>query len=128
MDQRVRFISDQRSGMWTMTELCELYEISRKTGYKWLERYRLEGPGGLEDRSHAARMHGRATPQHIVDAIVGLRLERPSWGPRKIVSKLEARQGRLIGRRHRRQVRFSNERDWLATAGSGGVRRRAWGN
>ncbi|QIO37413.2 integrase core domain-containing protein [Bradyrhizobium sp. 1(2017)] len=76
-----------------MTELCDRYEISRKTGYKWLERYRLEGPGGLAERSHAARVHGRATPRHIVDAIVGLRLERPSWGPRKIVSRLEARQG-----------------------------------
>ncbi|MGY4284818.1 transposase InsO family protein [Bradyrhizobium sp. LM2.7] len=93
MDQRISFISEQRSGMWTMTELCERYEISRKTGYKWLDRFQLEGPGGLEDRSHAARVHGCATPQHIVDAIVGLRLERPSWGPRKIVSKLEARQG-----------------------------------
>ncbi|MGJ5222348.1 integrase core domain-containing protein [Bradyrhizobium oligotrophicum] len=92
MDQRVSFIADQRSGLWTMTELCDRYEISRKTGYKWLERYRLEGPAGLAERSHAARVHGRATPQHIVDAIVGLRLERPSWGPRKIVSKLEARQ------------------------------------
>ena len=93
MDERVGFIADHRSGLWTMTELCEHYEISRKTGYKWLDRYRLEGAGGLADRSHAARVHGRATPQHIVDAIVGLRLERPSWGPRKIVSKLEARQG-----------------------------------
>jgi putative transposase len=93
MDQRVKFIADQRNGLWTMTELCDRYEISRKTGYKWLERYRLEGPAGLAERSHAARVHGRATPQHIVDAIVGLRLERPSWGPRKIVSKLEARQG-----------------------------------
>uniref|UniRef100_UPI00055B199C helix-turn-helix domain-containing protein n=2 Tax=Bradyrhizobium sp. WSM1743 TaxID=318996 RepID=UPI00055B199C len=46
MDQRVRFISEQRTGLWTMTELCERYEISRKTGYKWLDRYRLEGPGG----------------------------------------------------------------------------------
>jgi transposase InsO family protein len=93
MDERVGFIADQRTGLWTMTELCERYEISRKTGYKWLDRYRLEGAEGLAERSHAARLHGRATPQHIVDAIIGLRRERPSWGPRKIVSKLEARQG-----------------------------------
>ena len=32
MDQRVRFIADHKSGSWTMTELCERYEISRKTG------------------------------------------------------------------------------------------------
>ena len=93
MDERVSFIADHRTGLWTMTELCERYEISRKTGYKWLDRYRMEGVEGLVERSHAARVHGRATPQHIVDAIVGLRQERPSWGPRKIVSKLEARQG-----------------------------------
>lgn len=110
MDQRVSFISDQRSGLWTMTELCERYEISRKTGYKWLERYRLEGPGGLADRSHVAREHGRATPQHIVDAIVGLRLERPSWGPRKIVSKLEARQGAV---------------DWPSASTAGAILKRA---
>src|ERR1035438_10921306 len=93
MDERVRFIADQLTGLWTMTELCERYEVSRKTGYKWLDRYRLEGAAGLMARSCAAKVHGRATPQNIVDAIVGLRRERPTWGPRKIVSKLEARQG-----------------------------------
>lgn len=92
MDERVNFISDHRSGMWTMTELCERYEVSRQTGYKWLDRYRLEGAAGLMDRSHAPHVHGRATPQNVVDAIVELRLERPTWGPRKIIGKLEERQ------------------------------------
>jgi transposase InsO family protein len=95
MDERVRFIADQLAGLWTMTELCERYEISRKTGYKWLDRYRLEGAAGLRERSHAALVHGRATPQNIVDAIVGLRRERPTWGPRKIVSKLAAGQAEI---------------------------------
>ena len=49
MDQRVRFIGEHTSGLWTMTELCERYEVSRKTGYKWLERYRL-GIGNRTDR------------------------------------------------------------------------------
>lgn len=92
MDERVGFISEHRTGLWTMTELCERYEVSRKTGYKWLERYRLEGAAGLMDRSHAPREHASATPQNIVDAIEGLRRERPSWGPRKIIAKLEQRQ------------------------------------
>jgi transposase InsO family protein len=78
-----------------MTELCERYEISRKTGYKWLARYRIEGAAGLMERSHAPRVHGRATPQHMTEAIVGLRQERPTWGPRKIVGKLEDRQPEL---------------------------------
>jgi transposase InsO family protein len=92
MDERVRFIADHTMGLWTMTELCERYEISRKTGYKWLERYRLAGAAGLMERSHAPRVHGRATPAPVADAIIGLRQERPNWGPRKIVAKLAARQ------------------------------------
>jgi putative transposase len=92
MDERVSFIADHTSGLWTMTELCERYEISRKSGYKWLDRYRQEGPAGLVERPHAPHLHGRATPQCMVDAIVGLRRERPSWGPRKIIGKLVERQ------------------------------------
>jgi putative transposase len=92
MDERVSFIADHRSGWWTMSELCERYEISRKTGYKWLERYCSEGAAGLVDRSHAPHVHGRATAQNIVEAIVGLRQERPTWGPRKIIGKLDELQ------------------------------------
>jgi putative transposase len=92
MDERVRFIVDRQSGTWTMTELCERYGISRRVGYKWLDRYRLEGAAGLVDRSHAPHVHGRTTAPNIVEAIIGLRRERPSWGPRKIVAKLEQRQ------------------------------------
>src|SRR5258708_27508892 len=89
MDARIGFISELRSGLWTMTELCERYEISRKTGYKWLDRYRLEGPVGLMERSHAPRVHGRATPQYIVDAVVGLRRGGPGCGPAEILRELE---------------------------------------
>jgi len=92
MDERMRFIVERRSNEWTMTELCERYEISRKTGYKWLERYRLEGPVGLAERSRAPASHGRATPEHLAQAIVGMRLERPSWGARKIIGKLSRHQ------------------------------------
>jgi transposase InsO family protein len=92
MDGRMGFIGDHLSELWTMTELCERYAISRKTGYKWLERYRLEGAAGLMERRRAPLRHGRATAAHLVEAIVGLRRERPSWGPRKIVVKLAQRQ------------------------------------
>lgn len=40
MDQRVGFIAEHASRLWTMTELCERYGISRRIGYKWLGRYR----------------------------------------------------------------------------------------
>jgi putative transposase len=110
MDERVSFIADCNSGLWSMTELCDRYEISRKTGYKWLDRYRLEGASGLAERSHAPLMHGRATAPHLVDAIVGLRRERPSWGPRKIIAKLAAREP---------------EADWPSVSSAGEILKRA---
>ncbi len=38
MDQRMQFISDHQSPLWSTTELCHRYGVSRKTGYKWLGR------------------------------------------------------------------------------------------
>ena len=39
MEQRTRFIDDWQRGLYTMTELCARYNVSRKTGYKWLARF-----------------------------------------------------------------------------------------
>ena len=49
--ERKRFIMEWLSGEISVTELCRRHEISRKTGYKWIDRYEREGPEGLEDRS-----------------------------------------------------------------------------
>jgi len=88
MDERTGFIGDHLSGDWSMTELCE---ISRKTDYKWLARYQTEGAGGLMKRSSAPLTHGGTTPRHLVEAIIGLRRERPTWGARKISGRLVVR-------------------------------------
>ncbi len=47
MDQRVRFIGALSSCAYTMSELCRAFGISRKTGYKWAERYGQEGVDGV---------------------------------------------------------------------------------
>ena len=39
MDERVEFIVECLRGELSMSELCRKYEISRKTGYKWVERF-----------------------------------------------------------------------------------------
>ena len=95
MDERMRFITDHLSAEHSMTELCERYEISRKTGYKWVERYRHDGAAGLAERSHAPLSHGRATPEALVEAIVAYRRQRPTWGPRKIIAKLTEKSPEL---------------------------------
>lgn len=38
MDDRQRFIADVRAGLYTMTELCERYGVTRNAGYNWLQR------------------------------------------------------------------------------------------
>jgi putative transposase len=88
MDERLKFISETISGDFSMSELCERYGISRPTGYKWVERYRSAGLAGLADRSHAAHHHGLKTADAIAEAIVAMRRQRPSWGPKKIIGKL----------------------------------------
>ncbi|MBV9518172.1 MAG: helix-turn-helix domain containing protein [Hyphomicrobiales bacterium] len=91
MEERTRFVGEHLSVDWTMVELCERYEISRKTGYKWLGRFRAKGPEGLKELSCKPRVHGRSTPQNLVEAIVDLREGRRTWGPRKIIAVLSAR-------------------------------------
>jgi putative transposase len=89
MDERLRFAAEWLSGDVSKTELCEAYGISRRVGYKWMARYAAEGPSGLAERSHAPLVHGRATSDELVEKIVDLRRARPTWGPRKIIAKLE---------------------------------------
>ena len=48
---RMQFVTEWHSGGWTMTELCADYQISRKTGYKWIDRVAASGPRGVHDQS-----------------------------------------------------------------------------
>ena len=92
MDQRVRFAGALMSCLYTMTELCAAYGISRKTGYKWAERYRRDGVDGLKDRSRAPRSCPHRTAVHCEQALVAARRKHPRWGPRKLLLLLEQRQ------------------------------------
>ncbi len=53
MEERMRFVMETESDVFEISELCPRYGVSRKTGYKWLQRYRKEGVAGLQDRSRA---------------------------------------------------------------------------
>ena len=60
MDQKMQFIADYLRGELGMTELCELYGIARKTGYKFVERYLRAGPEALEEGSRKPLNHANA--------------------------------------------------------------------
>ena len=61
---------------------------SRATGYKWLHRYRTEGPAGLLDRPSRAHHHPNRTPEHVEARIVEIRQER-KIGPARIGALLD---------------------------------------
>jgi putative transposase len=91
MMERVRFWQDFQRGIFEFKELCELYGISRKTGYKRVSRILAEGvDGGVRDRSRAPRSSPLRTDDVLQDALVEIRREHPTWGSRKIVAYLEA--------------------------------------
>ena len=94
MEEKIRFIGDYLSKVFSFSELCERYEISRKTGYKWVERYNEEGAKGLEERTRRPENNPRRTPDHIEKAILEVREKHPSWGAKKILTILEHRRGK----------------------------------
>jgi len=91
VEQRERFIADHRRGLYTMTELCARYGISRKSGYKWLERFEEGGRGGLRDRSRAPHHCPHRISRDVAQLICAARRAHPSWGPEKLLAWLAPR-------------------------------------
>lgn len=92
MDERVQFISDYQRQLFTMTELCARFGISRKTGYKWIARYTVDGAVGLATRSSRPHQSPQATDAPVVAAIIALRRRHPTWGGKKILAVLNERR------------------------------------
>lgn len=91
MDQRVEFVLRAKAGEESISELCREYEISRPTGYLWLNRYQASGSiRGLVERSRRPLHSPQQTAEEIATAVVALRDEK-GWGGRKIASVLERR-------------------------------------
>jgi transposase InsO family protein len=68
--------------------LARHYGISRKTAYKWIDRYQEEGRRGLVDRSRRPHQSPQATNPALVSSLLGLRRLHPTWGPKKLLAKL----------------------------------------
>ena len=68
--------------------LCSRFGISRKTGYKWLERWRVAGEAGLEDQSRRPKKTPGKTSDSMEDAVVELRRKHPAWGGRTLHKRL----------------------------------------
>lgn len=94
LEQRFRFVFDFESGQWMMTELCERYGISRRTGYKWIGRSR-DPAATLEDRSRAPHGCPHRTPAKVEELLLAARREY-GWGAKKLRSVLSGRHQDLV--------------------------------
>src|SRR5437588_922145 len=95
-DERLKLIAAVIDGELSMRVACEAAGVSRKTGYKWLERYRNHGLVGLKARSRAPRRHGRRMAPELARLITALRRRRRFWGPRKLKTILERNHPQLV--------------------------------
>lgn len=89
MKERFAFVSRYRSGLFGVSQLSEEFGISRKTAYKWIERFEEEGLEGLRDRSHAPHNTPHKTKPEIARQVVQMRVQHRTWGPCKVRSRLE---------------------------------------
>ncbi len=89
MEQRVKFIMDVLDNTYCITELCSYYGISRKTGYKWLDRYRQGGIEALDNHSRAPHNHPHEISPQVKESILAIKKRFSKWGAPKIRSRLE---------------------------------------
>ena len=75
---------------------CARFGISRKTGYKWVERYEHGGVELLTEKSRASFSHPNAVAESVVEEILDARRKHPRWGPRKLLVVLKRRKPDLL--------------------------------
>ena len=95
VDQRERFVDDHHRGLYSMTELCARYGVSRPTGYKWLARYDAGGRPALRERSHAPHACPHRVPSAVAELLCAAREAHPTWGARKLLAWLAPRHPRV---------------------------------
>ena len=61
VSERMKFVLDVTRGERSLAEACRLAGISRRTGYKWLNRLHEAQLDGLRDRSHRPDTFPHAT-------------------------------------------------------------------
>jgi putative transposase len=116
--KRLQFVKLAFKAQQSMSELCRIFHISRKTGYQWKARFESEGRRGLCDRSARPHRSPGQTPALWVKRIRRLRRSHRSWGSRKLAARLR----RVYGPKGAPAARTIG--DWLKRLGLHRSRRR----
>ena len=88
VSQREEFVRLAGQEGANVSELCRRFEVSRKTGYKWLGRWSSLGLAGLEDQSPRPLNSPGKTPVSTEARVLKVRQAHPAWGARKIAHVL----------------------------------------
>ena len=72
---------------WTYAAAAKMFMVAPRTAKKWADRYRIEGPGGMVDRSSRPKTCPNRTRPEVVRQIVRLRW-RQRLGPVQIAGQL----------------------------------------
>lgn len=91
MNERMKFLARLENGE-RMSDLCREFGISRKTGYKFLERFKQLSVLGLCDQSRAPIHSPQRTSEEVAQLLLDFRRKHPTWGPRKLLAAVEAKQ------------------------------------
>jgi putative transposase len=110
LKQRKEFVTLYLKQRYEMGSLCELFGVSRKTGYKTIARFKEGGWAAMEERSHAARSHPNATDEGIAKRLIEAKQQWPRWGPEKLLDWLRTKEPEV---------------SWPAVSTAGGILKRA---
>jgi transposase InsO family protein len=94
MDQKQEFVMLASECQISFSELCRRYNISRRTGYKWLDRYEQSGQDGLRELSRCPASNPLQTKNDMEQRIITLRMENPIWGAKKLYKLLETERSK----------------------------------
>lgn len=89
MSERLQFVQACLNRRVSILEVCHEFQISEKTGHKWLARFRTEGPAGLAPRSHAPHAAAGAMTAEMATTLLDYKRRHPRWGPRKMRDRLQ---------------------------------------
>lgn len=89
VSERLEFVNLASVAGANISALCERFGVSRKTGYKWLKRWKSKGKAGLQDQSRQPILSPHQTSASLEALVVELRQSHPSWGGRKLRKRLE---------------------------------------
>jgi putative transposase len=84
MDAKTEFVLRAMRQDSDFCALCREFGISRKTGYKWKERFLRDGMSGLSERSRRPESSPNQLDEDQVCQIIRLKQAHPHWGPRKL--------------------------------------------